>query len=225
VNKTITPPIGRPEDGAVPTATELLAALTLDQYHKLVGFARYRLRAVIRSRHLRHCLATLEPEDLVAEAVLKLELGDHDPTLGRHLPPEYRTDPARFLACLKGIIESDLNHLATAARTRYPELPVGDPEEQPDYVDPPSPEDPHATLSRRDLHVVLFQKLYQRIEHQPALLTVVRDWEARFYDDARIGSGEADHNRVERVRRLARAVLQELSVEPDRRQEGRELLL
>lgn len=208
------------------TATELLAALTSKQYDKLVGFARYRLWALIQSQHLQHCLATLRPEDLVAEAVLKLELGDQDPSLGRHVSPEYRSDPERFLACIKGIIESDLNHLATAARTRYPELPVGDPEVEPGTVDPAAPEDTYAVLSRRDLHQVLFRQLYARIHRQPALLAVVQDWEQRFPDGDRIGHGEQQPRRVLRVRLLVQEILHELSTELEAGwARGRELVL
>jgi len=219
----LTPTNGRPEFGADKSATELVAALTADQYNQLLGFARYRLRAVQRSRALQRALTGVEPEDLIAEAILKLQLGDEDPLLGRHLRPEHRANPQRFLACIKGIIESDLNHLVTAARTRYEHVEIGEPEQDADAADPAEADDPHDRLSRRDLQRVLFQKIHERITRQPALLGVVRDWEARFLDDDRINDGSWDSNLSKRVRQLAREILDELSAELNL--SGREMLL
>lgn len=210
--------------GDVPSVSDWLQALSPQHYQHLINFARYRLRAVTSSRRLQRCLAIVEPEDLVAEAILKLQLGEADRSLGRHVRPENRTSPERFLACIKGVIESDLNHLVISARHRYEHLELGDPELDADLVDPAAPEDPRALLSRRDLHRVLFTKLYQRIERQPALLEVVRDWEARFHNDDRIGNESHDPNLVHRVRQLARTILEELALEAELPQ-GREVLL
>ena len=36
---------------------ELLSALSEEQYHRIIGFARFRLRAATNSRWLQQCLA------------------------------------------------------------------------------------------------------------------------------------------------------------------------
>lgn len=207
------------------TVSELLAALSLDQYNKLIGFAKYRLRIVTTSRSLQGCLAGLQGEELVAQAVLKLQLGELNPALGRHLKARNRSSLDGFIACLKGVIESDLNHLACQARSRYEHLPVGDSESEPGYFEPEALEDAQGYLSRRDLHQVLFHRLRKRLARKPDLLEVVRDWEERFLEDYRVGNGEDDVNLVHRVRRLAREILAELSAEFLPALDGREMLL
>jgi hypothetical protein len=189
------------------SVVELLSALTEDQYRRLVGFARFRLRAAANSRWLQQCLGAADGEDLVHQAFLKLQLGEENPSLGRHLKARNRVNMEAFLACVKGVISSDIFNLVTAARQRHEHVSIGDPQQQPGAVEPAELLDPQDLLSRRDLHRVFFGKLYQRIKHQPALLAVVQDWEQRFFDDDRIGSVGANRDLVYRVRRLAREVI------------------
>ena len=42
---------------------ELLSALSEEQYHRIIGFARFRLRAATNSRWLQQCLGATEAED------------------------------------------------------------------------------------------------------------------------------------------------------------------
>ncbi len=63
------------------SVVELLSALTEDQYRRLVGFARFRLRAAANSRWLQQCLGAADGEDLVHQAFLKLQLGEENPSL------------------------------------------------------------------------------------------------------------------------------------------------
>jgi len=213
VNKLITPKIGPQMMGDAYTVSDLLAALSTEQFNKLIGFARLRLRAVTRSLELRGCLASTDPEDLVAEAFLKLKLGEDNPSLGRHLKARNRTSTEAFLESVRGIINSDLDHLVQEAKARYLHLPVGDVDNEPGAVDPAAPEDTYQLLSRRDLQQVLFAKLYQSIRNQPALLGIVRDWEVRFLDDDHIGAEGQNASMVHRVRQFAREILAELAVE------------
>lgn len=215
--------IGLPTDGEVHTVAALVAALSTEHRQQLLGFTRYRLRAVTNSRHLQRCLAAMGAEDLVAEALLKLQLGEQDPSLGRRLKPQNLTAPEKFLACVKGVINSDLNHLVATALNQPHTVGVGDPEADPQTVDPASAEDLPSMLTRRDLHRVLFAKLHRRIEQRPALLEVVRDWEQNF-DADRIGDSDHDPNLVHRVRVLAREILDEFAQEAGLAH-GREMLL
>ena len=202
--------IGLGENADGYSVEELLSAVTEEQYHRLVGFARLRLRAGANSRWLRKCLAITDAEELVNQAILKLHLGEHDASLGRHLKARNRGNMEAFVACIKGVMSSDLYNLANAARNRYEQLAIGDPEQESEAIDPADPEDTWELLSRRDLHRVFFKKLYGRIENQPALLAVVRDWEQRAFDDDRIGGMGISRDRVYRVRQLAREVITEL---------------
>ena len=210
-------------DGEVHTVAELVAALSTEQQQNLLGFTRYRLRAVTRSQHLQRCLAAIDAEDLIAEALLKLQLGEQEPSLGRRLRPENLTSTERFLACVRGVINSDLNHLVATALNQPQAQRLGDPEADPETVDPASTEDPIALLLRRDLLRALFTKLHRRIAQQPALLEVVQDWEQNFTAD-RIGDRDHDPNLVHRVRLIVREILDELAHEAGLTH-GREMLL
>jgi hypothetical protein len=204
--------LGENSDGN--SVTELLSALSEDQYRRLVGFTRLQLRATANTRWLNQCLAIIDGEDLVHEAILKLYLGEHDPSLGRHLKPRNCASMDSFLACVKGVISSDLYNLVHEARNRIQQQFIGDSEIEEGAVEPIDPIDAHDLLSRRDLHRVFFKKLYKRIENQPSLLSVVRDWEERALDDDRIG--RAGMNRLNRdlvcrVRQLAREIISDLA--------------
>ena len=65
----------------------------------------------------------------------------------------------------------------------------------------------------------------KRIARQPALLEVVRDWEARFLEDWRIGGEGQDPRLVHRVRLLAQEILKELSAELSPVPDGREMCM
>jgi len=215
MKKNTSTTIGLVEKFGCHSVEELLSALSEDQYHRLVGFARLRLRAATNSTWLQRCFGVMDAEDLVNQAFLKLHLGECNPSLGRHLKAHNRVNIEAFIACVKGIISSDLYNLVNAARNRHEHLFVGDSESEPDAIDPVEPRDPRDLLSRRDLHRVFFKKLYQRM-HQPSLLDIVRDWEARSLDDDYIGrAGMDDMNRdlVRRVRKLAREVIAEIETD------------
>lgn len=205
--------IGLGENNDGHSVGELLSALSDDHYRRLIGFARLRLRAVTTSRWLQQCLNATDAEDLVHQAVFKLHLGEDDPSLGRHLKARNRVSMESFLACVKGIISSDLYNLVNEARSRHEHVVIGDPEDCLGAVEPAEAEDARALLSRRDLHRVFFKKLYTRITNQPALFSVVQDWERRSLDDDRIGSTGMNRDLVYRVRQLAREIMADLEAE------------
>ncbi|HXP60434.1 MAG TPA: hypothetical protein VN829_08085 [Dongiaceae bacterium] len=223
--ENLTPLNGPQASGDGHTVFALLTALSTDQYKKLVGFARYRLRKLTISARLQQWLGPLEAEELVAQAVLRLEMGEANPSLGRHLKPQNRANTEAFLACLKGVIESDLNHLVRQAHSRPEHVRLGDADAEPGCVEPAELDDPERLLWRRDLHRVLFRKLYERIARQPALLEVVRDWETRFLEDWRIGGEGHDPHLVYRVSQLAQEILQELSAEFSPAPDGSEMCM
>jgi hypothetical protein len=204
---------------------ELLAAFSEQQYHRLIGFARLRLRAVANSRWLQQCLAVTDAEDLVHQAIFKLHLGEREPALGRHLKARNRVNMEAFLACVKGVISSDLYNLVNAARHRHEHTFIGNPEQEAGAVEPTELQDTDDLLSRRDLHRVFFKKLYQRIENQPALLAVVQDWEQCFWDDDRIGSSGFNRDLVYRVRQLAREIIVDFGELWPTISDGKEMLL
>jgi hypothetical protein len=217
---------GLQETGGAYSAAELLAALTPEDYQRLVGFARYRLRTVVTARWLQRHLADTDAEDLVAEALLKIQLGEQDSRLGRRLKPENRATTASFLVGVKGVINSDLSHLLDSARNRCEHLSIGEPETEPGAVNPPDPTDPGRLLLRRDLHRVLFSQLYARAAEQPRLLAVIKEWDQNFLSDNRIARDGHSRKIIYRVRQLAREILRDLEAELSLvTNEGREMLL
>ena len=159
------------------------------------------------------------------QALLKLHLGEDNPSLGRHLKARNRVSMKAFIACVIGVISSDVYNLVNEARHRHEHAFVGDPEQEPGAVEPAELQDAQDLLSRRDLHRVFFKRLYQRIKNQPALLAVVQDWEQRFYDDDRIGSTGINRDLVYRVRQLAREVIADFGELRPAINDGKEMLL
>jgi len=189
------------------------SALTAESYDSLVRFTKYRLKCMGDTRQAKECLKEIEAEDLVNQALLKLSLGAHAPSLGRRLKAKNLVNLQAFLACVKGVISSDLWNLKNEARNRYEHQPVGDPEHDEDAIDLEEPTDTYVLLSRRDIHRVFFKKLYQRVENKPSLIEVVQNWEARFDDDDGIGGSGLNRDQVSRVRKLAREIMEELMPE------------
>jgi hypothetical protein len=196
-----------------PTVQDLLLALTPKQQQQLEDFARKRLRSLAYSPWLRRYLGPISPEDIVSRAVLKVIVGECDHQAGRPLKPRNRKSADAFMACLQGIMQSDLSNLVTRAEARYEHVPVGNEEPGSDRVDPLDPKDTITLLVLRDLQRVMFAKLYLRAAQKPELLPIIRRWEPNFLGAPRVATGQDDRKLVHHVRKLARQVLWELSQE------------
>jgi hypothetical protein len=214
------------QENGGPNATELLEAITPKQVQQLQAFARQRLRRAANTPWLQRYLTLTSAEDLVQEAKAKLLLGEQFPRTGRRLKPRDRVSVQACLACLRGIIESDLSHLLNVARGRGEHLSVGDSRTEPGTVDPPDPLDPAGELVRRDLRRVGFARLRERAAAEHDLLPAIRGWEEGFLTDDRIAAEELDRKSAHRLRVMFREVLQrlagELNVTPV---SGKEMLL
>ena len=193
---------------------ELFAAIsTTTQYQDLVNFARRRLRRLAASHWNKRTLAGLDPEELVAEAVLQVGLGELDPALGRRLSARNRASAGAFVLCLKGIIHSNLGNCLKRVEAGQEYVPIGDEPESPGSVDPADPNDLNALLDRRDLQRVVFERLYRRVAAMPALLPIIQDWEPNFLSANRVGDRTRDRNLDHRVRQLVQEILKELARE------------
>jgi DNA-directed RNA polymerase specialized sigma24 family protein len=212
INKSRTPTVPSQETGG-PSATELLEAITPEQEQQLQAFARRRLRRAANTPWLQRHLAPNSAEDLVQEAKAKVLLGEQFPRVGRRLKPRNRVSVEACLACLRGIMESDLSNLLKVARRRGEHLSVGDSRTEPGTVDPPDPLDPAGNLVRRDLRCVGFARLRERAAAEPDLLPVILQWEEGFLTDDRIAAEELNRKPAHRVRVMFREVLQELAAE------------
>jgi hypothetical protein len=191
----------------------LLAALSEDHYNNLIRFTKYRLKSIRDVGLARQCFKEIEADDLVNESLLKLLLGEQHPSLGRRLKAKNRVDLKAFLDCVNGVISSDLWHLRMAARHRHEHEHIGDPEHDPDAINPADSRDIYDQLSREDIHRIFFKKLYQRVKNNPALLETVKDWEARFDDGDSIARSGLNPDQAHRVRLLAREIVKELGDE------------
>ena len=207
------------------TVSACLAALSTEQYRSLVGFARYRLRVLTNSRWLQQCLALSDGEELVAHCLLKLELGEVAPSLGRRLRRRNRTSTEAFMACVKGMINGDLHRLIAEAWKRSERFLAGDSVGEPSPAGSPALEPPCQTLSRQDLHHVLFHKLYSRLALKPARASVVREWARGFLDDDWELSEFREPNPVARLREVAGLLLVQMEAELSPANDGMEVLL
>ena len=191
---------------------ELLAAATTPiQYQELVLFARRRLRWLAAVPENQRPLASLDAEELVAEAVLQVSLGELDERLGRRLSARQRASTQAFVCSLKDIIKSNLSNCLKCAEARHEHLPLGDELEVPGSVDPPDPTDVNAQLIRQDLQRAIFERLYRTITTKPALLRAIQNWEPNFLSSSRIGDRADDSNLSYRLRGLVRRILDDLA--------------
>ena len=200
-----------PAGSALPTALQLVTALTEAHQQQLLDFAAKRIRRVRRSLGMERFLAGKTSADLVNGALEKLLLGDTHPKKGRHLPVKNRQSLETFLHGVRNVINSELSNAVTALETTCEHVPLGDAETEPGSVEPTDPVDLVRLLERRDLQRELFSRLRQRAA--PDLQPIVEHWAPRFLSDDRIARGAFDRRRVSQVRRLAREILTELAQE------------
>ena len=216
----------QPNQQGLPLSELLAAAAEPTQYRDLVGFSRRRLRWLAAAPGNQRSLASLDPEEVVAEAVLQVLLGEMDPRLGRRLSARQRASTRAFLHSLKDIIKSNLSNRLKRVEASQEHLPLGDELEMPGAVDPADPTDVNARLIHRDLQRVIFERLYRAVSAKPALLPAVRDWELDFLNATRIGDRADDRNLSHRLRRLVRGILDDLARElGPGNPGGREMLL
>jgi hypothetical protein len=208
------------------TVSAFLSALSNEQYNNLVGFARYRIRTLTDSRWLQRCLALIDGEGLVAHCLLKLQLGEADPSLGRRLKRRNRASLQAFMACVKGIIESDIHRMVAEARNRCAQLPPVGAATDPCDVNPPATKNSNLLFSRRDLHRVILRKLRRRLSRKPvALLPVIRDFGYPFPGDQWNASEDHAPSHLLRVQQLTSGSLAELAAEFSPALDGEEMLL
>jgi hypothetical protein len=203
----------QPTRSGLPLADLLAAAAEPNQYQNLVRFARRRLRWLAAAAENERPLSGLDPEDLVAEAVLQVSLGELNPGLGRRLSARQRASIGAFVHSLKDIIKSNLSNCLKRAEARQEHLPLGNELDMPGSVDPADPADVNVQLVRRDLQRAIFERLYHAVATQPALLPAIQDWEPNFLSATRIGDRADDRNLSHRLRRMVRGILNDLAHE------------
>jgi hypothetical protein len=200
-------------NNSLPSALELLRALTEEQHQRLRAFARKRLdRAALRP-NLQRLLAGATPEDLVDAALEKLLLGDTYPKKGRKLPSKNRQSTDAFLRCVMGIINSDLSNLATSAEASFLHLSFSEEEDGVGGVQVAEPLSIASLLQRRDFERQLFARLEPIMQNEPSLAPVIHHWSEHFQFADRIAGPEFDPNLVYRVRQHAQRISRELAQE------------
>lgn len=201
----------------LPSAYDLLAALSAEQHHELVLFATRRLRRVACNPQRQHYLARTTAEELVQGAFAAVLLGEEDPQRGRRLKARQRRSPESLVHFLRSLINSHLSTMLRSQEAGVEFCPLSD--EQADGANTPT------GLERLDLRRTLFRALHEDTADSPRLTRVVDAWERGFLTDDRIASGEADRSAVHEVRLLAREHLRRLASElVSEDPTGRELL-
>jgi hypothetical protein len=194
------------------SAGELFSALTADRYNKFVDFAKYCLKSQGDSRWLKQCLKKIEPEDLITQALLKLFLGESEPSLGRQLKARNRVSMDAFTACVQGMISNDLHELMSKAGNRYEQQHIGDEEPNANAIElAASKENNSDLLSRWDILSVFFRKLFERVQEQPALLDAVEEWEQRVHEHDGMANDGTNHYDTGRMRKLLREMINEIA--------------
>jgi hypothetical protein len=202
---------GPHESGSsLPTALQMVAALTEEQHHQLHEFAVKRMRRLRNMSEFVNFTAGKSPMDFVHEALHKLLLGDSHPKKGRRLSAKNRSSSDAFLRCVMGIINSDLSNAVRDA-CRFPYVPAHDSDFEVGMVNGQEWSDTTGQTERRDLQRELFARLEPVLQTEPALAPVIRYWSDHFQESDRIGGPGMDPNLVYRVRQHARRILRELA--------------
>lgn len=199
--------------GELPTALELVTALTDEQHLALNNFAANRMRRIAVTPDLQRCLGIKSPVELVHDAIKKILLGDQEPHGGCRLSLEQRKDPEAFYRRLLTIINSDLANLVTSAEANHRHFPVDDEHKETASVALVDRTDLDGLLQRRDLKRLLFAQLRDATKTKPALAAVVAHWEANFEHSDYIARGNFDRRVVFQVRQLAQVILRQYARE------------
>jgi hypothetical protein len=202
-----------PTGSSLPTALQLVSALTEEQHQTLKGFAAKRMRRLRAAPGMERCLGGKSPEELVHDAFEKVLQGDSHPRKGRKLSAKNRQSTDAFIDCVRGIINSDLSNLVRSFEVSVPHVPLGDPEAEPDTVELSDPGNFVRQLEQRDTQRELFVRLEQLLQNEPALEPIIRHWHEHYQVSDRIAGPEFDVNLVYRVRQHAQRILHELAKE------------
>jgi hypothetical protein len=109
---------------SLPTALELVSALTPQQHLQLNDFAANRIMRLATTSGNQRLLSALAPGDAVNAAIEMVLLGDQQPQMGRKLSKRNRTSTESFVACLCGMINNNLVALADSAEALIEHLPL-----------------------------------------------------------------------------------------------------
>ena len=203
----------RQAGSGLPTALDLVTALTEEQHHQLHGFAVKRLRRLASNPKLQRLLGLLCPGDLINQAIEKVLLGDQHPGQGRRLSARNRENNGSFIACLTGIINSDLSNLIRSEEAQCEHLPISSDTESTVAEETSEKVHPLINVEREDLKAELFRRLRQSTQSNPELWPILDHWEQHFLEEQHIVHGLFDRRQVWRVRQLARDILAQLSGE------------
>ena len=195
-----------------PSASKLLDNLTEVQHRHLRAFAARRLGRLVFAAAWPRILARTSPDDLVHRAVEKVLDGERNPRQGRTLSARDRASTDAFVACLTGIINSELSHLICSAEARYGHVSAQTGEEtSDDVVEVADPRNLRTTVELRDLKVALFRNLRAATVDRPKLWPIIDAWETVFLEDLRIPTTGFDRRLVSELRELARGIYTRLT--------------
>lgn len=196
--------------GVLPSALDLLTALSTEQWEQLTAFARRRLVRVRITPARQQHLAGLTGEDLIGEVVAKVLLGDRHPRKGRPLRPQHRVGAEALLNRLRGDINSELSNRLAKADTRGEHLSLSN-----ETAVAVASSHPARELARRELQAALFARLRELTRTEAVLQPLIDHWERHFLEADRIGDAGQNRNHTHRLRRHAQRVLRELAEEMD----------
>ena len=136
---------------AYTTVSEAVAALTPHDQLWLARLAGRRLRRLRTHAGLARYLAGLEPAELVDEAIARLQAGS------RQTKPRHLASHQAFLNHVQSVINSVANNYTRHAEPHLDHVPLGEPQEDSGYVEPPSGDDVRRSVAEREWLQWLFE--------------------------------------------------------------------
>ena len=197
------------------TALELAAALTDQNWAALEKFAEKRLQRSAANGHRQRALTLTSGRVLVHTVIEQMVRSDLGFPGGRTLSPQGRSGIEPFLDALRWAINSCAANLAKRDEFALEHVPVGAEEIEDDVHEPRDQTSLSEQLEFRDLERHLFARLEQDAANNPGRQAALAALRADCLTGNICGEncGEIDPEQKRHVRRLARQMWQELSMD------------
>jgi hypothetical protein len=194
------------------SAIELATAINNQQWSDLERFASRRLRRAASTPSRQRALAQFTGCSLINTALEKFGLGDCGHPDGRYLSQKQRVNAHTFLDALRGAINSFIADACRTSESAHDWLPIGN-EREPGHHEPRDHSDVNESLTVRDLERQLFNELAAQAGDDPEQLAAIASLRDDCVTGHRRGDGDQNPEVKRQVRRQAREVWEQLSMD------------
>jgi hypothetical protein len=163
-------------NGAFISVEAALATVTIEQWQHLAKLAEYLLQRLRQDFRMARYLVGIRGEEIVASAVLAIQLGVESPGTGRAVKGRHLQNSDEFFHHLRLIIRSAVDNFRRHAQSHLRHEPIGLEEPGGVFCDPLDPMDLEKELAVRDLLRVLLPRVRRDLKNRPKDLAYFQTW-------------------------------------------------